>query len=135
MAQKVASRQSASPAVRPQKLEHIDFDLLQTEVRDELRRSIDPTMLSPPISDDKRKKREVKAGRKKGPRTRSNANASDSATPNRQTIMPMPFMAPESSIGVISESSFDAAELLSQLEKSYQECDTLKSERDKAEQI
>lgn len=89
-------------------------------------------MLTPPESDG-RKKRESKAGRKRGPRTRANAVASDTATPNRQTIMP--FVAPESSIGQITESSFDAAELLSQLERSYQEADTLMQDRFKAEQI
>ena len=115
-----------------QQLENIDFDMIQTEVHDDLRRSLGPGMLAPPAPE---RKRDVKAGRKsRGPRTRSNAVQSDShATPNRHTLLP--FMAAESSIGQITDSSFDAAELLSQLEKSYQECDNLHSERVRAEQI
>ena len=73
-------------------------------------------MLAP--TEEGKRKREVKAC-KKGRRTRTNAASEFSADVpaiNRQTIMPFPAL--ESSIGQISDSSFDAAELLSQLEKT-----------------
>ena len=118
-AQRFSNRKTLSPKKRD--VTSIDLELISSEIHEDLRRSISPNALMP--QPQERRKREAKMARKRSVvKTRSRTGAiSDLSSiafseSGRKAVAP--FVAVESEISKLAESSFDVSELLSQLEHS-----------------